>query len=119
MSFPDFTQGQPENQFPDFAFESNAPSTDPQDQNAFPKQDEAFIPFNIAQTTELHANNNTSPQFQDNSFPIDDEEQSRISQRAIEEEQRMQLIRKKMELELSLKNQAREKASQYITEFQR
>jgi hypothetical protein len=125
MSFPDFTQNQPSTQFPDFTFDNptSPPLTSPQDENTFPSQqpsDQSF-PFTMPQqqTDNQSNNNNTSPNLYDNAFSLDTEEQSRISQRQVEEEQRMQLIRKKMELELTLKNQNREKANQYINDFQR
>ena len=124
MSFPEFTQNQPSTQFPDFTFDNptSPPLTSPQDENTFPSQpsDQSF-PFTMPQqqTDNQSNNNNTSPNLYDNAFSLDTEEQSRISQRQVEEEQRMQLIRKKMELELTLKNQNREKANQYINDFQR
>ena len=124
MSFPDFTQNQPSTQFPDFTFDNptSPPITSPQDQHTFPSQpSDQSLPFTMPQQQNDNQsnNNNTSPNLYDNAFSLDNEEQSRISQRQVEEEQRMQLIRKKMELELTLKNQNREKANQYISDFQR
>ena len=108
MSFPDFldnniTNNNNNNQ--NIILDSFQPSSSfEQHENQF-----NFISSNIQK------NNQSSPAEQ---IPLDNEEQQRIEQRQIEEAERRKVITAKMDLELKLKNENKEKASVYMREFE-
>lgn len=56
--------------------------------------------------------------YNNNQEEFDEEEQQRIEARKAEAEERRKKIEEKMELELKLKNENREKAIQFMNEFE-
>ena len=112
MSFPDFT-----NQEDPFQNPEQPGVGEHENQNEF-----SPIEDNQNQFTRLENNQSDIPPKEGNksSIPeIDEEEQKRLEQRMLEENERRQKITAKMELELKLKNEKREEAIAFINEFEK
>lgn len=104
MSFPDISPQEDEFQTVDDTIQN---------------QNNNFNPMDMPQTIE--GNDNFSPimDFNNNPQPeIDEEEQKRIQDRENEEKERRKKIEEKMELEIKLKNENREKAMEFIQQFE-
>jgi hypothetical protein len=116
MSFPDFLDNNTNNNNPDIVsdpFQPSSSSFEPPIDSRPNENQFDFISSNVQQ-------NNESPQIISSieQIPLDNEEQQRIEQRQIEETTRRKVITAKMELELKLKNENREKANAYMREFE-
>ena len=106
MSFPDFIDNTtPPTTSPNFDFTSSDPFQQEQPQPNPSSFDPSSLSSPVQPTTSLP-------------FEQDDEEQARLAQRQAEEAERRKLITSKMELELKIKNENREKASAYMREYE-
>ena len=114
MSFPDFLDNNTNNNNPDILsdpFQPSSSSFEPPIDSRPNENQFDFISSNVQQ-------NNESPQIISSieQIPLDNEEQQRIEQRQIEEAERRKVITTKIDLELKIKNENREKASAYMRE---
>lgn len=106
MSFPDFIDNTtPPTTSPNFDFTSSDPFQQEQPQPNPSSFDPSSLSSPVQPTSSLP-------------FEQDDEEQARLAQRQAEEAERRKLITSKMELELKIKNENREKASAYMREYE-
>jgi hypothetical protein len=110
MSFPDFIDNTtPPTSSPNFDFTSSDPFQQQQPQ----PQSSSFDPSSLSSPVQQQIPSSSSLPFEQ-----DDEEQARLAQRQTEEAERRKLITAKMELELKIKNENREKASAYMREYE-